>query len=72
MHSTATNYEDVYHLLPDCLLYLFVQQDGVDEKFKKHLDEAKLFDHLPYDLWFRGCFAGVIPAIALDKIWDKG
>jgi len=67
----ATNYENLYHLLPDVLLVIFRQLEGEDERFKAHLDRVQLFDHLPYDLWFRGCFAGVIPAIALDKIWDK-
>ena len=68
----ATNYDDIYHLLPDCLLDLLAHHDGDDLKFRQHLDSVKLLDLIPYDLWFKGCFAGVIPAIALDRIWDKG
>jgi len=65
----ASKYDSVYHLMPDCLMKQLKQVE--DERFIKHLNQAQFFRQIPYDNWFRGCFAGVIPAIVLDKIWDK-
>lgn len=67
----ATKYENVYHLMPDCLVKQLKQVEGEDDRLMKHLNKAQFFRQIPYDNWFRGCFAGVIPAIVLDKIWDK-
>jgi len=67
----ATKYDGVYHLLPDCLLKLLKQLEGDGDRLQKHLHDTQFFRQLPYAYWFRGCFAGVIPSIALDKIWDK-
>jgi len=63
-------YDDHHHLLPDCMIKLVRQQD-LDGRLLPHLEAVQLFRHLPYARWFKGCFAGIIPSISLDKIWDK-
>ncbi|XP_063779257.1 TBC1 domain family member 7 [Pseudophryne corroboree] len=42
-----------------------------DSRLVTHLKTCNALDKLPYDLWFRKCFAGCLPASSLQRVWDK-
>ncbi|KAG8571799.1 hypothetical protein GDO81_011786 [Engystomops pustulosus] len=42
-----------------------------DGRLVSHLKACSALEKLPYDLWFRKCFAGCLPPSTLQRIWDK-
>ncbi|XP_068090736.1 TBC1 domain family member 7 isoform X2 [Hyperolius riggenbachi] len=42
-----------------------------DNRLLTHLKTNNALDKLPYNLWFRKCFAGCLPATSLQRVWDK-
>ncbi|CAI9552658.1 unnamed protein product [Staurois parvus] len=42
-----------------------------DSRLVAHLKTCNALEKLPYDLWFRNCFAGCLPASSLQRVWDK-
>ncbi|KAM9307805.1 TBC1 domain family member 7 [Gastrophryne carolinensis] len=42
-----------------------------DRRLVAHLKMYNALDRLPYDLWFRKCFAGCLCASSLQRVWDK-
>ncbi|XP_069816273.1 TBC1 domain family member 7 [Dendropsophus ebraccatus] len=42
-----------------------------DSRLVTHLKTCSALDKLPYNLWFRKCFAGCLPPSSLQRVWDK-
>ncbi|KAG8442391.1 hypothetical protein GDO86_011256 [Hymenochirus boettgeri] len=42
-----------------------------DNKLVTHLKAIDALEKLPYDLWFKKCFAGCLSATSLQRVWDK-
>lgn len=42
-----------------------------DSRLVTHLKACGALDKLPYNLWFRKCFAGCLPPPSLQRVWDK-
>nr|XP_047931571.1 TBC1 domain family member 7 isoform X4 [Anser cygnoides] len=42
-----------------------------DNRLLMHLKACAAMSKLPYDLWFKKCFAGCLPESSLQRVWDK-
>ncbi|KAM4706136.1 TBC1 domain family member 7 [Rhinophrynus dorsalis] len=42
-----------------------------DNRLGTHLKNINALERLPYDLWFKKCFAGCLAASSLQRVWDK-
>ncbi|XP_028335079.1 TBC1 domain family member 7 isoform X2 [Physeter macrocephalus] len=42
-----------------------------DSRLLSHLKTSSAVSKLPYDLWFKRCFAGCLPESSLQRVWDK-
>ncbi|XP_023567924.1 TBC1 domain family member 7 isoform X2 [Octodon degus] len=42
-----------------------------DSRLLNHLKSCSAVSKLPYDLWFKRCFAGCLPESSLQRVWDK-
>nr|XP_044992301.1 TBC1 domain family member 7 [Jaculus jaculus] len=42
-----------------------------DSRLLSHLKTCSAMSRLPYDLWFKRCFAGCLPESSLQRVWDK-
>ncbi|NP_001016332.2 TBC1 domain family member 7 [Xenopus tropicalis] len=42
-----------------------------DSRLVAHLKASSALEKLPYDLWFKKCFAGCLSASSLQRVWDK-
>ncbi|XP_037699203.1 TBC1 domain family member 7 isoform X2 [Choloepus didactylus] len=42
-----------------------------DSRLLNHLKTCSVVSRLPYDLWFKMCFAGCLPESSLQRVWDK-
>lgn len=42
-----------------------------DGRLLSHLKMCSAVSKLPYDLWFKRCFAGCLPESSLQRVWDK-
>uniref|UniRef100_A0A2K5DM55 TBC1 domain family member 7 n=1 Tax=Aotus nancymaae TaxID=37293 RepID=A0A2K5DM55_AOTNA len=42
-----------------------------DSRLLTHLKMCSAVSKLPYDLWFKRCFAGCLPESSLQRVWDK-
>ncbi|XP_015710207.1 TBC1 domain family member 7 isoform X2 [Coturnix japonica] len=42
-----------------------------DSRLLMHLKACAALSKLPYDLWFKKCFAGCLPESSLQRVWDK-
>ncbi|XP_058411228.1 TBC1 domain family member 7 isoform X1 [Diceros bicornis minor] len=42
-----------------------------DSRLLSHLKTCSAVSKLPYDLWFKRCFAGCLPESSLQRVWDK-
>lgn len=42
-----------------------------DSRLLSHLKTCSALSKLPYDLWFKRCFAGCLPESSLQRVWDK-
>ncbi|XP_046580711.1 TBC1 domain family member 7-like [Haliotis rubra] len=50
---------------------LCLKKEDVDKKLLLHLQENNVLSSLPLMDWFRCCFAGVLPDISFERVWDK-
>nr|XP_048695827.1 TBC1 domain family member 7 [Caretta caretta]XP_048695828.1 TBC1 domain family member 7 [Caretta caretta]XP_048695829.1 TBC1 domain family member 7 [Caretta caretta]XP_048695830.1 TBC1 domain family member 7 [Caretta caretta] len=61
-------YKDLLPQLPKVLeQYLNVE----DNRLLVHLKACSAVSKLPYNLWFKKCFAGCLPESSLQRVWDK-
>lgn len=63
-----TKYGDSVPHLPKSLEHYLNLEDS---RLLNHLKKCSAMDKLPYDLWFRCCFAGCLPESSLQRVWDK-
>uniref|UniRef100_A0A2H6NG98 TBC1 domain family member 7 n=1 Tax=Micrurus carvalhoi TaxID=3147026 RepID=A0A2H6NG98_9SAUR len=42
-----------------------------DNRLLAYLKSCSAMGQLPYNLWFRKCFAGCLPESSLQRVWDK-
>ncbi|KAI1889204.1 hypothetical protein AGOR_G00176710 [Albula goreensis] len=54
--------------LPKSLEHYLSLEDG---RLLAHLKSCNALSKLPYNLWFRRCFAGCFPESSLQRVWDK-
>ncbi|KAI5094435.1 TBC1 domain family member 7 isoform X1 [Silurus meridionalis] len=54
--------------LPKSLEYFLSQEDS---RLLAHLHASGSLAVLPYNLWFRRCFADCLPESSLQRVWDK-
>ncbi|XP_005995269.1 TBC1 domain family member 7 [Latimeria chalumnae] len=59
--------DSVPHLPKSLEHYLSLE----DSRLLTHLKTCSAISKLPYDLWFRKCFAGCLPEPSLQRVWDK-
>ncbi|XP_067683712.1 TBC1 domain family member 7-like isoform X2 [Haliotis asinina] len=50
---------------------LCLRKEDVDKRLLLHLQENNVLSSLPLMDWFRCCFAGVLPDISFERVWDK-
>nr|XP_028593554.1 TBC1 domain family member 7 [Podarcis muralis]XP_028593555.1 TBC1 domain family member 7 [Podarcis muralis] len=68
VNQLNNKYKDSIPQLPKLLeQYLSLEDSGL----LTHLKLCSAMDHLPYNLWFRKCFAGCLPESSLQRVWDK-
>ncbi|XP_067086566.1 TBC1 domain family member 7 [Osmerus mordax] len=54
--------------LPKSLEHYLSQEES---RLLNHLKNMGALEQLPYNLWFRRCFAGCLPESSLQRVWDK-
>ncbi|XP_057697217.1 TBC1 domain family member 7 isoform X2 [Corythoichthys intestinalis] len=59
--------DSVPHLPKSLEHYLSQEEPGL----LSHLKNNGALAQLPYNLWFRHCFAGCLPESSLQRVWDK-
>ncbi|XP_077450901.1 TBC1 domain family member 7 [Stigmatopora argus] len=59
--------DSVPHLPKSLEHYLSQEEPGL----LSHLKNTGALAQLPYNLWFRHCFAGCLPESSLQRVWDK-
>ncbi|XP_015284585.1 PREDICTED: TBC1 domain family member 7-like, partial [Gekko japonicus] len=57
--------------LPQLPKYLEQTLSLEDSRLLTHLKSCSAVSRLPYNLWFRKCFAGCLPESSLQRVWDK-
>ncbi|XP_010621188.1 TBC1 domain family member 7 isoform X2 [Fukomys damarensis] len=68
VNQLNTKYRDSLPQLPKALeQYLNLE----DSRLLSHLKSCSAVSRLPYDLWFKRCFAGCLPESSLQRVWDK-
>nr|XP_039335600.1 TBC1 domain family member 7-like [Saimiri boliviensis boliviensis] len=68
VNQLNTKYRDSLPQLPKALeQYLNLE----DSRLPTHLKMCSAVSKLPYDLWFKRCFAGCLPESSLQRVWDK-
>uniref|UniRef100_A0A8D2JED6 TBC1 domain family member 7 n=1 Tax=Varanus komodoensis TaxID=61221 RepID=A0A8D2JED6_VARKO len=66
--NQLNKYKDSLPQLPKLLeQYLSLE----DSRLLTHLKSCSAMSHLPYDFWFKRCFAGCLPESSLQRVWDK-
>uniref|UniRef100_A0A3Q2Z5Z5 TBC1 domain family member 7 n=1 Tax=Hippocampus comes TaxID=109280 RepID=A0A3Q2Z5Z5_HIPCM len=63
-----TKFGDSVPHLPKSLEHFLSQEEP---GLLSHLKNSGALAQLPYHLWFRRCFAGVLPESSLQRVWDK-
>ncbi|XP_051929587.1 TBC1 domain family member 7 [Hippocampus zosterae] len=63
-----TKFGDSLPHLPKSLEHFLSQEEP---GLLSHLKNGGALAQLPYHLWFRRCFAGVLPESSLQRVWDK-
>lgn len=63
-----SKYRDSLPQLPKAFEQYLNLEDG---RLLSHLKTCSALSKLPYDLWFRRCFAGCLPESSLQRVWDK-
>ncbi|KAM7177167.1 TBC1 domain family member 7 isoform 1-T4 [Macrochelys suwanniensis] len=68
VNQLNNKYKDSLPQLPKVLeQYLNVE----DNRLLAHLNACSAVGKLPYNLWFKKCFAGCLPESSLQRVWDK-
>ncbi|XP_075777356.1 TBC1 domain family member 7 isoform X2 [Pelodiscus sinensis] len=68
VNQLNNKYKDFLPQLPKVLeQYLNME----DNRLLMHLKACSAMSKLPYDLWFKKCFAGCLPESSLQRVWDK-
>ncbi|NXU66595.1 TBCD7 protein, partial [Horornis vulcanius] len=68
VNQLNSKHKDSLHQLPKILeQYLNIE----DNRLLMHLKACAAMSKLPYDLWFKKCFAGCLPESSLQRVWDK-
>ncbi|KAF6111786.1 TBC1 domain family member 7 [Phyllostomus discolor] len=68
MNQLNSKYRDSLPQLPKAFeQYLNME----DSRLLSHLKMCSAVPKLPYDLWFKRCFAGCLPESSLQRVWDK-
>ncbi|KAG8571797.1 hypothetical protein GDO81_011786 [Engystomops pustulosus] len=68
VHHLDTRFRDSQQQLQKGFEHYLNIEDG---RLVSHLKACSALEKLPYDLWFRKCFAGCLPPSTLQRIWDK-
>ncbi|XP_072008719.1 TBC1 domain family member 7 [Engystomops pustulosus] len=68
VHHLDTRFRDSQQQLQKGFEHYLNIEDG---RLVSHLKACGALEKLPYDLWFRKCFAGCLPPSTLQRIWDK-
>ncbi|XP_042078938.1 TBC1 domain family member 7 isoform X3 [Haplochromis burtoni] len=63
-----TKFGDSVPHLPKSLEHYLSQEEP---RLLNHLKNSGALHQLPYNLWFRCCFAGCLPESSLQRVWDK-
>ncbi|XP_075866593.1 TBC1 domain family member 7 isoform X1 [Microcebus murinus] len=68
VNQLNTKYRDFLPQLPKAFeQYLNLE----DSRLLSHLKTCSAVSKLPYNLWFKRCFAGCLPESSLQRVWDK-
>ncbi|XP_074998805.1 TBC1 domain family member 7 isoform X3 [Calonectris borealis] len=68
VNQLNSKHKDSLQQLPKILeQYLNIE----DNRLLMHLKACAAVSKLPYDLWFKKCFAGCLPESSLQRVWDK-
>ncbi|XP_019378311.1 PREDICTED: TBC1 domain family member 7 isoform X1 [Gavialis gangeticus] len=68
VNQLHNKYKDSLQQLPKVLeQYLNLE----DSRLLMHLKTCSTMSKLPYNLWFKKCFAGCLPDSSLQRVWDK-
>nr|XP_006138821.1 TBC1 domain family member 7 [Pelodiscus sinensis]XP_006138822.1 TBC1 domain family member 7 [Pelodiscus sinensis]XP_006138823.1 TBC1 domain family member 7 [Pelodiscus sinensis] len=68
VNQLNNKYKDFLPQLPKVLeQYLNME----DNRLLMHLKACSAMSKLPYNLWFKKCFAGCLPESSLQRVWDK-
>ncbi|XP_065523408.1 TBC1 domain family member 7 isoform X2 [Lathamus discolor] len=68
VNQLNSKHKDSLQQLPKILeQYLNIE----DNRLLMHLKACAAMSKLPYDLWFKKCFAGCLPECSLQRVWDK-
>ncbi|XP_068787936.1 TBC1 domain family member 7 isoform X6 [Struthio camelus] len=68
VNQLNSKHKDSLQQLPKILeQYLNVE----DNRLLMHLKACSAMSKLPYNLWFKKCFAGCLPESSLQRVWDK-
>ncbi|XP_055262571.1 TBC1 domain family member 7 isoform X2 [Moschus berezovskii] len=68
VNQLNSKYRDALPQLPKAFeQYLNLE----DSRLLSHLKACCAVSTLPYELWFKKCFAGCLPESSLQRIWDK-
>lgn len=68
VHHLDTKFRDSHQPLQKGFEHYLNIEDG---RLVTHLKACGALDKLPYNLWFRKCFAGCLPPSSLQRVWDK-
>lgn len=68
VHHLDTKFRDSHQPLQKGFEHYLNIEDG---RLVSHLKACGALDKLPYNLWFRKCFAGCLPPSSLQRVWDK-
>nr|XP_061831578.1 TBC1 domain family member 7-like isoform X2 [Nerophis lumbriciformis] len=63
-----TKFGDSIPHLPKSLEHYLSQEEP---RLLSHLKNSGSLAQLPYNLWFKRCFAGCLPESSLQRVWDK-
>ncbi|XP_073532787.1 TBC1 domain family member 7 [Phyllobates terribilis] len=68
VHHLDSKFRDSQQQLQKGFEHYLTLEDG---RLVAHLKACSALEKLPYNLWFRKCFAGCLPPSSLQRVWDK-
>ncbi|XP_077126023.1 TBC1 domain family member 7 [Ranitomeya variabilis] len=68
VHHLDSKFRDSQQQLQKGFEHYLNLEDG---RLVAHLKACSALEKLPYNLWFRKCFAGCLPPSSLQRVWDK-